>query len=889
MAITGRKRNQRSHPDISKGEASLRMSSDMEGITGSILLLCLISLANANTSPVISSVLFNVCEDIPIGQTAFTIQATDTENDPLTYVLTGPNAVFFSVALNTGIVTVERKLDRESADVMQLGVEVSDGISVTPGLLTIVILEANDNKPIFQAASYDAEVAENTAIGTSLFTVLATDADTGTAGVVQYSIDEVTPPDGTSLFSIVKATGEVRLAGQLNYTAKSTFYRLKIRAFDGVAQCHGQPANFSSFAFSFITVVDVPDLDPQFINLPYVGRVEENSPVGSPVFKVTAIDQDTGVNDAIIYTIEDSTADGLFEISRDSGQISVSSAIDREVTGDTVTLTVKATESKSSINGRPANTTASVQINIIDINDNKPEFYKCGPEDCVKATQFTGEVTEHSLGSVPINMMVKDLDKIPHTIELSLEGPDKDVFSVEPSFMSSDSLVQLLVKQPEVLDFEEKQQMTLEVVAVDKEKPSFRSTASVTINIKDANDNSPKFLNDTYKLTVAEHSPVGTTVATITAEDPDTMDQGKITYRLLPDSILPYFDVKPNTGVVYVKSETLLDREIRSLYSATLQARDTSGKPGTTVLEITVTDINDKHPVFNRDSYLVFVKEGAQFNIKIEATDVDDPETVNSQIVYGIVPSKYSGNFIIDPSTGVLRNKGVLDREALDPKLNGEIKINVTATDKGTPPLSSEVTVIINIEDVNDNTPSFEPPTYKFSVKEGNKGAFVGSVYAEDMDQTTEYNRISFSIIDGSFGSFIIRTFADGEKYRGNITVDPDIELDYESPHKQFRLQVEATDLEQRKAVAMVEVDVLDVNDERPEFKPTPPVTVKENTTISGAVGSFTAQDKDGNHSLVYELESIQCRCNGSMNPLQLVYPRSNRGGQTQPEVQGGL
>lgn len=53
--------------------------------------------------------------------------------------------------------------------------------------------------------------------------------------------------------------------------------------------------------------------------------------------------------------------------------------------------------------------------------------------------------------------------QIPHTIELSLEGPDKDVFSVEPSFMSSDSLVQLLVKQPEVLDFEEKQQMTLEV------------------------------------------------------------------------------------------------------------------------------------------------------------------------------------------------------------------------------------------------------------------------------------------------------------------------------------------------------------------------------------------------------------------------------------------
>lgn len=143
----------------------------------------------------------------------------------------------------------------------------------------------------------------------------------------------------------------------------------------------------------------------------------------------------------------------------------------------------------------------------------------------------------------------------------------------------------------------------------------------------------------------------------------------------------------------------------------------------------------------------------------------------------------------------------------------------------------------------------------------------MGSVYAEDLDQTTDFNRISFSIIDGSFGSFIIRTFADERGYRGNITVDPDIELDYESARKQFKLRVEATDLEQKKAVATVVVNVLDVNDERPEFKPTDPVSVKENTTISGAVGSFSGQDKDGNYSLVYKLESMKCRCNGSLTP----------------------
>lgn len=74
------------------------------------------------------------------------------------------------------------------------------------------------------------------------------------------------------------------------------------------------------------------------------------------------------------------------------------------------------------------------------------------------------------------------------------------------------------------------------------------------------------------------------------------------------------------------------------------------------------------------------------------------PNTVNSQIVYGILPSTYSNNFTIDPNTGVLTESGDLDRESLDSKLQGRVELKVTATDKGTPPLSSNVTVIVNIE-----------------------------------------------------------------------------------------------------------------------------------------------------------------------------------------------
>ncbi|CAJ1058170.1 cadherin-related family member 2 [Xyrichtys novacula] len=844
----------------------------MEGFSRGVLLclLCAICQINANEGPDINNLVYTVCEDVPVGEEAFTIDATDKDNDPLTFSISGVNAGFFEVGENTGIVTVVRRLDRDipGGDTMSLDLTVSD--SINPPIIRsiiIVLSDANDNRPIFDIASNDFTFPENTAVGSSLFTVRATDADSSSAGVVHYSIDDVTPSSGLGLFTIVRNTGEVRLLGNLNYTALSTFYRLQINATDGGGKCHfSETVYHSSIAYALITVEDVPDLDPQFLNVPYMARVEENSPLAQSVFKVTAIDQDTGVNDEITFTIEDSTVDGLFQISND-GTISVSSNIDREELGDTdtVILTVKATESNPNIHGVQASATTDVQITIIDVNDNKPEFYKCG-SSCVKESHFTQDVSENSLGSIAINMTVRDLDKITNT-KLTLGGPDKDVFSVEPQFTASDSTVRLVVKQPQKLDFEKTQQMIVEVIATDQDDTSFHSTATVTINIMDMNDNIPKFPQSTYRLNVTEHSDVGTEVANITAEDPDTMDQGKLTYSLLPDSILQYFYLEENAGVVYVKDKSLLDREVRSLYSATLEARDTEGKPGTTVLEITVLDINDQPPVMNRESYLEFVKEGGDFELTIQATDADDPDTKNSQIVYSIEDSRYSDSFTIDPKTGVLRNSAKLDREALDPELDGRIELNVTATDQGTPPLSSTALVTVNVEDINDNKPEFAEASYEFFVKEGEKGAFVGSVTAEDLDQTRDFNRISFGIVDGSFGSFIIRTHAMERGYRGNLTVDPDIELDYESDRKQFRLLVEAVDLEQLSAEVVVVVNVEDVNDERPEFRPTAPVTVKENTTISEAVGRFTAQDRDGNHSLVYELESIKCRCNGSLTP----------------------
>ncbi|XP_010898483.2 cadherin-related family member 2 isoform X1 [Esox lucius] len=846
---------------------------------GSFLLLCLVSFfpgaQSGDQMPSIVTSYVQVKEDTPINEFAFQIETQDPDvpPDPLKYYLSGPKANLFKVDENTGRVTIRNKLDREDDDkgVFTIEISISDGKYRVSKEIQIIISDANDNKPIFQDAPYNENVKENTPLDTVLFQVSATDADSGLAAVIKYHIDDASPTNGLQHFSINENTGQVKLIKNLNFNGLSTFYRLRINATDGGGPSYYNVTEFlSSTAFAFITVVDVPDLDPSFLNTPYTASVNEHSKVGLPVFKVSAIDKDTGINDVITYSIEATNPPDLFEISASDGIISVKSDIDREALLDIdaeVILTVKATEENPSILGFRANSSTQVKITINDINDNKPKFYNCDMEPCEETSIFTANIFEHSSKNLPVDglkIKAKDMDARENgKFELHLEGPDKNAFTVLPSVAYSESEIQILVKNPDDVDYEKSTSMVVQIVAKDPNKETnCCSTATVTIQIKDINDWSPKFPEATYHLEINEHSANGTTVATIIAFDPDTMDVGKIRYRLLPDNILKYFDVDPTTGRVFVANSKLIDREVMDLHSPTLQARDMANNTGTTVLMIKLKDINDHKPKFNKD-YVEYIEENSSLRIHVQATDQDEPP--NSDIVYGIEKSHYSDNFTIDPTSGWLQNKGPIDRESMRTEDHGKINLTVKATDGGEIPESDSVSVIINVDDINDNGPKFRKDSYKFSVEEGKKAEFVGSVRAVDSDQTNNYNRISFRISSGSFGQFIIQTFIDQpEGYIGNITVDPDIELDYESTTKTFHLTVEAMDLGTGVDSVRVEVNVLDVNDERPKFIQKGPFFVDENSNIVD-VGSFDAQDLDTNHSLIYELVSSKCRCNESL------------------------
>ncbi|XP_026870202.2 cadherin-related family member 2 [Electrophorus electricus] len=835
-----------------------------------LLLLVLFSTCYCQNVPVINTAVVHVREDLPKGEFAFKIDAFDADSDPLTYGVKDNN-YHFRVSKTTGDVYINNTLNREVQNIISVEVTVSDGVyAETMKTISVIVEDANDNAPEFKNTPYNKKVPENTPVHSTILTVLAIDLDDGPAGHVSYSIHEVQPTDGARMFSISNE-GHIKLNEPLNFTDKSAFYQIIIIATDGGGPLYDNPHYVqSSNTTAFITVVDVPDLDPQFLNLPNMVTVNENSSVGTSVFKVQARDPDTGINDIIWYSIADTNEPDLFQINENDGVVSIKTVFDREaLLHNVVQLMVKATETKLNVDNNYAHTTAKLDITIGDLNDNAPLFNECTEDQCFETNTFTGSINEHSVGlSVTgLNMRVKDKDLGENSrFNLHLEGPDQDAFSVSPVSGSLESNVLIQVKNPNAVDYEKTKTMTVKVIATDASIDSFVSTATVTIQIMDINDNFPQFEKKVYELSVHEKCPNGTIVSTVTATDEDALDDGLLTYKLLPESMLPFFNVFLENGTIFVQNGDLLDWGRRASYSPTLQAQDSEGNTGSAVLEISIIDINNKEPQFLRD-YKVFIEENNELQLQVEATDADDPETINSKIQYSIVDSTYSTNFTVDPDTGMIRSTGILDREAINPDLRGVITLNVTATDMGVPPLSSWVKAIINVDDVNDNTPYYLDPDYIFHVNESEKGIFVGFVQARDADQTEYNNRTSFRFTGSGQSTFLCGSASDGDGYKGIITVDPAVELDYESERKSYTLTVEAADLAQHSATVTVRVDVVDINDTPPIFPVGLTMSVVENSPPMTVVGQINGTDLDGSYLLIYEFVSTQCHCAGAWEP----------------------
>ncbi|NXP06087.1 CDHR2 protein, partial [Thinocorus orbignyianus] len=834
----------------------------------------LLPVVSGNTAPLFNmSFVIYVPEDLELGQHAFQLMATDLDGDKIFYSIA--DTFYFSVDSTTGNVTLKNYLDREVRAETAADVPAQAGGPGVSRKITIIVEDRNDNAPVFHNLPYQASIPENTTVSSIIFTVFANDSDTGNSSKVSYSIEEVIPDNTTNywLFYILPS-GKVELNGSLDY-AKNTFYQLKILAMDGGGMLHNEFVIQKSWTYLSLTILDVPNLEPRFLNEPYSGSVPENCDLGTTVLTVTAMDRDTGVNDEISYSITNASAS--FAIDPKTGTITVSENLDRErLPSEEVLLEVKAREKNLDIYGNVAQTSTLVTVLVTDVNDNKPQFYHCSLSSCnfsaSAQNNFSGNIIEHSSAGLPVSnlsIVAYDPDKgINSTYELYLQGSNTSAFTVSPTKIVGTGEVQILVQNPAAVDYEISHVMVVQIIANDTGNPTdCCSTATVTIDLIDSNDHIPEFPQSTYYLGVMENCDNGTIITpNITAYDQDSGVLGQITYELLPETIHKIFTVNATTGAVLVQNGNMLDRETRSIYYANLQARDGGGLVGTTVLEITVLDANDMPPVII-GSYFISVEEGQNVSTQIQAIDNDEPGNPNSQLGFRILPGLFSENFTINETTGEMHSKEPLDREAVDND-QGQMVVTVEVYDHGVPQLSTLVNITITVGDINDNTPVFLNQSYEFSIFEDSPGSLIGHVEATDADRTEVNYRISF-LFERSSGSsnFLIRSLQLGQGYySGNLSVDPDTSLDYDTMQQKFFSLVvlaenTAADVVGDRANVTVVVHILDINDEPPTILlPSPDnIRVSENGTQQGLVLTLSASDPDTNNLLVFEELAVAC------------------------------
>ncbi|XP_077287524.1 cadherin 88C [Arctopsyche grandis] len=807
--------------------------------------------------------------DTPVGNLIYRLRGVDADGDRLQFgVRDQPGSDIFrieSTSANEANVFLAKELDREIRDEYALVLTLTDGHLGDGNFITQSILllveDVNDNEPVFKPYPTALSVKEDSSQGI-LTSVEATDLDEGAYGQVVYNLQEL---DGDSdVFSIqtINGRGVIRLVGELDYENKS-LYQLRILAIDRANQGR---VNTGTAAI-LVKVQDVEDQPPQFVGVTPVTRISEDSPVGTSVLKVHAIDGDRGVNNRISYSII-SGGEEQFDIDRNSGVIFTINPLDREDpenNNGAYILEILATEESHTITPLP---TAMTEVTIIltDVNDETPQF---------RSKRYICEVIENAQQNTPITFLqdaipeVYDYDQGKNgTFELYLEG-DKDVFEVTPSRGVNEASFLIRVNNPSFLDYEQVTVMNFTLIAKETvlTKPKM-SVVPITVYIRDGNDNFPEFTEPMYDVSIQENCGVGTTVAWIQALDDDSGNYGTrgIRYTNLGGGISHLLSLNALSGVITVKSPggTSFDRELVSRHFLTVEARDDlgQGNRNTVQLVINIEDVNDNAPIFLQNKYETRLLEGeSDFEVPLvlEARDADLNGTRNSRIEYSIVNGDYKDNFTIDLTSGVLQPSEPMDFEQLAGD-NGNVRpiqLTVRARDFGIPPLSSEVPVTIYVQDVNDHAPLFQQMIYKRSIPEDMPGGTpVLEVQAFDSDGSSPNNQVVYRIQKGAGDKFVIGS------ENGIISVAPGSDLDPDRTNpksNKYTLTVIALDggigEQQLNAAVLVNISIVDVNNKPPVFVEPGTISVKENTQVGTYVYRAVANDPDNMPILRYNLD----------------------------------
>ncbi|NWY08354.1 PCDG4 protein, partial [Nothoprocta ornata] len=255
-----------------------------------------------------------------------------------------------------------KALDREEAALHELVVTAVDGgnpARTGTARIRVVVLDANDNAPVFSQAVYTVRVREDVPIGSRLLTVNATDADEDTNAEVTYSLRRM-PGGASRLFQMNPRTGDVTTTGTLDYEEVS-LYELEVHAKDG--------GDLLARAKVLVNVMDVNDNVPEIIVTSAVTSVFEDSPAGTIIALLKVKDEDSGAGGEVTMSLPDTLPFHLHKTFEDYYSVETSRELDREAVSE-YNVTVRATDG-----GSPALWSSAVlPLRVLDVNDNAPVF-----------------------------------------------------------------------------------------------------------------------------------------------------------------------------------------------------------------------------------------------------------------------------------------------------------------------------------------------------------------------------------------------------------------------------------------------------------------------------------------------------------------------------------
>ncbi|PAA60273.1 hypothetical protein BOX15_Mlig014302g3, partial [Macrostomum lignano] len=818
-----------------------------------------ISVTSVNVAPTCTVTVLTptVQEDMALGtqllsMTSPTTHCSDSNSlQTLSYSLSADSDNHFAIHPSTGALVLSKNLDFENTSNHYMTVLVKDNGSPVMSatiVVTVSVTDVNEYAPVCTSPT-SASIPEDSAVSAAVYSVTGCADSDKTVTTFNYAINSGVP-------FAVSTAGAVTLSSAVDYETPPTSYVVEIAISDTAPSLGG----FKTTTYTTtVTILPVNDNNPAFTSpTTLYSDVAESSgtAVGTAItlttgsggsgstVSIAATDADKGNSShyTIVYAIASGDTHGWFSINPNTGVISTAQQLDREQLS-TLTLTVTARD----MAGLAATVSTNVIITVTDENDNAPVF----PTKHLTINVTEGNTPPNTLFDFSSATMLTDADvganaNLNLAIQSGVMAAPNEEFEISGKILRTKKTFSLATDGPQYI---------LVLTATDGGLPTLTGTATVTVNIVEANLVTPTFAVGSYTMSVPETTAVGASLYNASATDADHGLSGTVSYGLSSVSpVASYFAVDNKTGNVFLQNAIDYDTATSKVFELYIVAYDKGTPPrsNTFTLTVSITDANDNDPQFNTtNSFSKSIAENVGTGFVVNNIVTYDVDTgLGGNVTCSIASQSSPAIFAISTYSCVMTTTANPDREAL-----AVHTVTVKLTDLGTPARTNQALFTITLTDLNDNTPTFSFAQMVTSVPENSAiGAAVTTVYATDADTGTN-GAIAYSMISndgaGDHGNFSISATT------GAITVAQTLDREQKA---MYSLRVLATDSGSPPltGTCVVNVTITDINDNTPTWVSAPyTASVSESAPLGELVITVSATDRDSTFGvLTYSIAS---------------------------------